>query len=235
MSTSAPGPLTRLTLESVEAVHAGLAGLGLDWLSEAEQARLSAMTAPRRRAQFIAGRWLARQCLAARAGGNWRDYALSAPDDGAPQVLAAPVPGHGYFSLSHSGDWLACAVSPQPVGVDVECSDRARDFQALNEWMHEPVALRDAPVHPPDQQAWFYAQWTLKEAWLKHATSAAPAPALRPSMRSARFRPCQEGDGAAMVGHGDAFTVAVYPATPATLRWEAGALGQARWASWDLG
>lgn len=236
MSASTPGPIASLRLESVAAVHAGLSGSGLDWLSEAEQARLSAMTAPRRRAQFLAGRRLARQCLAARAGGRWQDYALSAPEDGAPQVLAAPASAGGpwYFSLSHSGDWLACAVSPQPVGVDVECSDRARDFQALGEWMHEPAALQDAPGDPQEQQAWFYAQWTLKEAWLKHAASAAPAPAPRPSMRSARFTPCKEGGGMAMVGQGKAFTVAVYPATPATLQWEAGALGQAQWAGWDL-
>ena len=235
MSTSTPGPaITRLTLESVETVHAGLSGLGLGWLSEAEQARLSTMTATRRRAQFIAGRRLARQCLAAQAGGRWQDYALSAPDDGAPQVLVAPVPDPWYFSLSHSGDWLACAVSPKPVGVDVECSDRARDFQALNEWMHEPAVLRDAPGDPQQLQAWFYAQWTLKEAWLKQVTCAAPA-ASRPSMRSARFVPCTEGDGMAMVGRSQSFTVAVYPATPATLKWEAGALGLARWASWNLG
>jgi len=235
MSASTSGPaLTRLRLESVEAVHSGLSGMDMDWLGEEERARLSAMTAPRRRAQFIAGRWLARQCLAARAGGNWRDYALSAPDDGAPQVLAAPVPDHGFFSLSHSGDWLACAVSPLPVGVDVECSDRTRDFQALNEWMHEPADLQAAPGNPSEQQAWFYAQWTLKEAWLKHATSLAPSPAPRPSMRSARFTACKEGEGAAMVGQGAAFTVAVYPATPATLQWGSGALGQALWASWNL-
>jgi 4'-phosphopantetheinyl transferase len=236
MSAIASGSSTRLTLQSIEAVHSGLSGLGLDWLGDAERERLSTMTAPRRRAQFITGHWLARQCLAARAGGRWQDYTLSAPEDGAPQVLAAPASAGDpeYFSLSHSGDWLACAVSPLPVGVDVECSDRARDFQALNDWMHEPAALRDAPGGPQELQAWFYAQWTLKEAWLKQATSAVPA-ASRPSMRSARFTPCTGSDGIAMVGWSQAFTVAVYPATPATLQWEAGALTQARWASWNLG
>ena len=235
MSTSTPGLVTHLTLESVVAVHAGLSGLGLDWLSPEEQARLTATSAPRRRAQFITGRWLARHCLAAQGGGRWQDYVLSAPDDGAPQLLAKPSASEpSYFSLSHSGDWLACAVSRQPVGVDVECSDRTRDFQALNEWMHEPADLQAAPGNPSEQQAWFYAQWTLKEAWLKHATSATPAPAPRPSMRSARFTACKEGEGAAMVGQGAAFTVAVYPATPATLQWGSGALGQALWASWNL-
>jgi len=231
MSASTSGPaLTRLRLESIEAIHAGLSGLGMDWLSQEEQSRLSAMTASRRRTQFIAGRWLARQCLAARAGGRWQDYALSAPDDGAPQILTRPSASEqGYFSLSHSGDWLACAVSPQPVGVDVECSDRVRDFQALNEWMHEPDALQAIPGDAQQQQTWFYAQWTLKEAWLKQVTSASSS---RPLMRSARFTPCGDSPGTAMVGQGAAFTVAVYPATPTTLQWEGCALGQVQWASW---
>lgn len=221
--------VTHLRLESVAAVHAGLSGLGLDWLSQQEEARLSTMSAPRRRTQFIAGRWLARQCLAAQGGGRWQDYGLSAPDDGAPQLLAAPVSGAWYFSLSHSGDWLACAVSSLPVGVDVECSDRARDFPALNEWMHEPQALADMPADPREQQAWFYAQWTLKEAWLKQVTSASSS---RPSMRSARFTPCQDSSGLAMVGQGQGLTVAVYPATPASLQWEGSALEQVQWGNW---
>lgn len=229
-----PGPLTRLTLESVEAVYSGLSGVSFDWLSQAEQASLSAMTAARRRAQFIAGRWLARQCLAVRAGGRWQDYALSAPDDGAPQLLAAPASGSWYFSLSHSGDWLACAVSQQPVGVDVECSDRTRDFPALNEWMHEPQVLQDMPADPGEQQAWFYAQWTLKEAWFKQVTSANPAPVPRPSMRTARFTPCEADGGTAMVGQGAAFTVAVYPATPGMLQSAGGALGQVQWTNWKF-
>jgi len=240
MSTSKPGPVTYLSLEGVAAVHAGLSGLGLDWLSEEEQARLSAMSAPRRRAQFIAGRWLARRCLAAHAGGRWQDYALSAPEDGAPQVLTSPPAAeHWYFSLSHSGDWLACAVSALPIGVDVECSDRTRDFQALHEWMHEPDALQAAPGDAQEQQAWFYAQWTLKEAWLKYATSAVPAnastPAPRPSMRSTRFRTGKGDEGVALVGQGRGFTVAVYPATRATLRLESGVLEQVRWTGWEHG
>ena len=172
MSTNTPGLVTHLTLESVATVHARLSGLGLDWLSQEEQARLSAMSAPHRRTQFIAGRQLARQCLAARGGDRWQAYVLSAPDDDAPQLLARPPASEPwYFSLSHSGDWLACAVSSQPVGVDVECSDRVRDFPALSEWMHEPQALQDMPADPREQQAWFYAQWTLKEAILAGAAA----------------------------------------------------------------
>ncbi|MCW5262281.1 4'-phosphopantetheinyl transferase superfamily protein [Verminephrobacter eiseniae] len=220
-----------LTLQSVDALHAGLSGLGLRWLSKPEQTRLATMTALRRRAQFIAGHWLARQCLAARAGGHWQDYVLSAPDDAAPRILAMPERmdfGDWHFSLSHSADWLACAVARQPVGVDVERCDRARDFPALIEWLHEPSALpRWSGKTPQEQQSWFYAQWTLKEAWLKQAGPD------RPPMRSIRFTPCDDARSVAMVGQNQTLTLAVYPATAATLQWEKTSPQQFDWTCWS--
>ncbi|MCW8208421.1 4'-phosphopantetheinyl transferase superfamily protein [Verminephrobacter aporrectodeae subsp. tuberculatae] len=220
-----------LTLQSVEAIHAGLRDLGVGWLSPAEQGRLSAMTATRRRAQFIAGHWLARHCLAARAGGHWQDYALSAPDDAAPHILAMPermASGDWYFSLSHSGDWLACAVARHPVGVDVECSHRPRNFQALNEWIHEP-SDRPAETTPQEQQARFYAQWTLKEAWIKQVPPSMP----RPRMKSVRFAPCDAASSVAVVGQNPALTLAVYPATPASLQCEEAGLPPLEWTCWN--
>ncbi|MGH8759996.1 MAG: 4'-phosphopantetheinyl transferase family protein, partial [Burkholderiales bacterium] len=195
------GITASVTLESVEAIHSRQPVQGTGWLSDPEQASLSAMTSPGRRRQFVAGRWLARQCLATHAGGHWHDYALSAPDDAAPTILATRPgisPAELHFSLSHSGDWVACAVSVHPVGVDVECSDRKRDFQALNGWIHEAHVLRDWVEKPPGkQQDWFYTQWTLKEAWLKQVAPAAG----RPSMKSISFEPCMDaGATTAMTG-----------------------------------
>jgi 4'-phosphopantetheinyl transferase len=225
---------TSVTLESIEAVHARLPTGGTGWLSLPEQARLSGMTSPRRRRQFIAGRWLARQCLAAHAGGHWQDYALSSPDDAAPEILAPP-PGASpiglHFSLSHSGDWVACAVSARAVGVDVECNDRPRDFQALNNWVHEAGALQGwAAKTPQQQQDWFYAQWTLKEAWLKQFAPASD----RPSMKSVRFESCtHDGNPAAMTGRNALLTLAIYPTTAMSPQLRGEALRQLEWTYWS--
>jgi 4'-phosphopantetheinyl transferase len=70
-----------------------------------------------------------------------------------------------WFSLSHSGDWAACAVSDVPVGVDVQ--------------LVRPVKLSIARRLHPGEREWlsqqsreeqtmeFFRLWTRKEAWVK--------------------------------------------------------------------
>lgn len=68
-----------------------------------------------------------------------------------------------FFNLSHAGDFVACAVSRAPVGIDIEGSRPYR----------EKVAER---FFSPQERAWmadgapaqrFFALWTLKEAYAK--------------------------------------------------------------------
>ncbi len=207
-SSLAPGAVC-LTLHSVEAITSGLFGQDQHWLSEQEQGRLSSITATRRRTEFLAGRWLARQCLAANAGGRWQDYVLSAPDGAAPTVLSAPKCGleqAPYFSLSHSADWLACAVSNHPVGVDVEDVTRLRDIDALGDWIYGPQERAHVDVLPePARREHFFALWTLKEAWIKQAKSGVqPA-----SMRDVQFIPRAGPESQAVVLQGQGFTMAI--------------------------
>ena len=105
---------------------------GLDWLAEDEQSRLVGMKGPRRRAQFLAGHWLARQRLAAVHGGDARrDWVLTAAVDGPPRVVCRE-PAHRRggqlkVALSHSGEWIACAVSTGAIGLDIEVPLPRRD------------------------------------------------------------------------------------------------------------
>jgi 4'-phosphopantetheinyl transferase len=158
------------------AIHIAVAGVaptvrqaaqgGLAWLSVAEQDRLARITAAARRDQFIAGRWLARQVLAAAGGGEPSQWGLSAPDDG-PPLARGPRPGF-HVGLSHSGDLVACAAAPLALGLDLELPRRPRDFLALAEAIcsaREREELHAAPVAA--RELLFYRFWTLKEAWLK--------------------------------------------------------------------
>jgi 4'-phosphopantetheinyl transferase len=198
-------------------IAAALQGSAMPWLGSAERARLSAITRDSRRLQFVAGRWLARTCLAAWAGGAAIDYVLSAGDDEAPRVLCAPSSVNRealYFSLSHSGDAVACVVAWHPVGVDIERSDRDRDFQGLGAWIHDAAALQAWAELPADvRQAAFYAQWSLKEAWLKQS---GPGP-TRPAMSNVKFERCDGVEADAIVMQDACWTLGVYPARPAQL------------------
>ena len=207
-----------VTLASVAAVTAELGSVAPSWLSDQEKARCDGFKAPKRRLQFVAGRYLARQCLAAWAGGTWQDYLLSAPEGAAPFVTWVPDPQNPgaagrseiHVSLSHSADWLACAVASFPVGVDIEDCTRPRDTDALGELVLSDDEMAEmAAASPQVRREHFYARWTLKEAWIKQLGAAAPA-----TMRALQCFPCQSAQSQGVVLSCDAFTLAVMPARP---------------------
>ncbi len=208
-----PGRVT-VSLTSLAAVPMPQGQVAPAWLGEQELDFYRGITAPRRQAEFIAGRRWARQSLAQAAGGPWQEYVLSAPDGVAPEVLHAPAAGPSrelHFSLSHSGHWLACAVASHPVGVDIEDMARQRDTDALGDWIYgadERAIVLAMPVQPRRER--FFALWTLKEAWFKQA----PVPA---AMHTVQFKPCDAEQAQGVVLRNPQFTLAVVPASPEQL------------------
>lgn len=70
-----------------------------------------------------------------------------------------------HFNIAHSGSWIACAVSTQPVGIDVERKKEidhsiAERFFSLDEISF----LRESPAQFQDR---FFAIWALKESYIK--------------------------------------------------------------------
>jgi len=71
-----------------------------------------------------------------------------------------------YFNLSHSGNWVVCAISEHEVGIDVEKIeevglDIAKSFfskKEYNDLMRKEVSKR---------KEYFYSLWTLKESYIK--------------------------------------------------------------------
>ncbi|MDN3576312.1 4'-phosphopantetheinyl transferase superfamily protein [Chitinimonas viridis] len=134
-------------------------------MSGSEQARLDAISAPRRRAQFLAGHYLARRLLSQAYGGQPADWQIDSQAGEAPSVV-----GHAgiSISLSHSADWLLCAVADRPVGVDLELAKPGRDIAGMAAMVCHPVEQAAlAGLAPAAALAQFTEYWTLKEAWLK--------------------------------------------------------------------
>ncbi|MEC0090301.1 4'-phosphopantetheinyl transferase family protein [Paenibacillus macquariensis] len=70
------------------------------------------------------------------------------------------------FNLSHSGEWVACAIDHHCVGIDIEQMldinlEIAKRFFTPREY--EDLIQRDTSV----QQTHFYKLWTLKESYIK--------------------------------------------------------------------
>jgi len=101
------------------------------------------------------------------------------------------------FNLSHSGEWLACAVTAgSPVGVDLEYrhSRRATMKVARRFFREEEVAALQV-CRGARQRDRFYDFWTLKEAAVK-ARGETLVPGLRSRGFELSFRPGLERETA---------------------------------------
>ena len=141
---------------------------GLGWLGEGERLRHARFLRAERRRQFVAGRVLLRMAIGRLLGVAPRTVALIERPGNAPALLAPDCPGLG-FSISHSGRWVACAVSlAAPVGLDIERIDPARDLLAIAEQAFGAVAARElAALGAPQRVSAFYRMWCRHEAHIK--------------------------------------------------------------------
>ncbi|MBR2484163.1 MAG: 4'-phosphopantetheinyl transferase superfamily protein [Oscillospiraceae bacterium] len=140
-------------------------------MDESSRGRVGAMSAKRCR-ESLAGDHLARTALAKKSGKAPQDIVIRREKSGKPTA------DEGYFSISHSGSLVVCAVSDKPVGVDVECIRKPLLRVAQRYFTEEEKKL----LQEDDSQFW--RVWTGKEALcklsgeglagLKHADTLAP-------------------------------------------------------------
>ena len=136
------------------------------WLSPSELERLAGMRVPARRDQYLAGHWLAREQLAALAGGVATSWQLQERRSLPPAVLGHEAALH--LSLSHSGDWIVAAVADTALGIDLE-QRRPRD--ALHRFEELLLAEGETPG-TLDNDA-LLQRWVAKEAWIKREHGSA--------------------------------------------------------------
>lgn len=94
-------------------------------------------------------------------------WEFGAREHGKPYI-ASPASGL-HFNLSHSVEWIVCAVSRIPViGVDVERCGREVDVLRLaKRFFSEREYLDVMQCAPEDRKHRFFDYWTLKEAYIK--------------------------------------------------------------------
>lgn len=105
----------------------------------------------------IAADFLARKSVADFCGISEEDIRFSANKHGKPYAVNAEC----CFSISHSGDYVLCAVSDKEIGVDIEKIRTVHEKAAkrfATESEHEYICLD--PVN-------FFRIWVLKEAYFK--------------------------------------------------------------------
>lgn len=156
-----------LLLFDARTVHEALPPASLEQLSASEAARYRHFLRPARQRQFLLGRALARQALARLCGVAPHQVVLEEVPGQAPRVVAPyPVPG---LSISHSGAWIACAVSADAaLGLDIEMIDPGRDIDALALHAFDAALNRRLAAQPrPARVHDFYQLWSRQEALVK--------------------------------------------------------------------
>lgn len=158
------------------------------WLSPDEVAKGDHMATPRLKDEWVATRalcrWVLSQCEPAVAPSEWR---FERTEAGRPFV-ASPraVPS---FNLSHAGGLVVCAVSPHPVGVDVEPCSRGDELVGTAAKMFSAAENAALMALAPEQRARRAVElWTTKEAYVKARGEGI-------SVRLTKFGMTAEGSG----------------------------------------
>ena len=120
--------------------------------------RANSFRRERDRLRCVAAGLLGNFCLWKQLGGGHWKVRLARNRYGKPYLEGNPV----FFSLSHAGEWVACALADCPIGVDVErVRPVASGMYDLCLTPSEQRRLNGAP-----EQA-FFQIWTMKESFGK--------------------------------------------------------------------
>ena len=102
--------------------------------------------------------------LLAKAGqkfsGESSGWQVERPPGGKPRFSHRPGVE---FSLSHSGDYWLCAMSRQPLGLDLQ-EHRLQDYENISRRFFSPE--EDAYLRSRDYED-FFTLWTAKESYVK--------------------------------------------------------------------
>lgn len=113
----------------------------------------------------VCGDMLARQMIAAQCGICEESILISATANGKPYTDDAALE----LNISHSGDYVLCAVSHNPIGVDIErirpIEDNLLRFVCTDE---ELSFVTDSTAPEKEQLHRFFRVWTEKEAYFKY-------------------------------------------------------------------
>lgn len=72
-----------------------------------------------------------------------------------------------YFSISHSGEWILCAVSDTPIGIDIEGGQHESIILIAKRFFTEQEYSYIIKQTLDNQKNAFYKLWTLKESYVK--------------------------------------------------------------------
>lgn len=133
-------------------------------LSPAEADRAARFRFDPARRRYSAARTLLRQLTAERLGIEPAAVPLEADEHGKPFLTGRLFE----LNLSHSGDYIAVAFAPTPVGIDIEQINDRTPIDAIASRFFRPNEVAYLESLPDiARRAAFFRLWTMKEAAIK--------------------------------------------------------------------
>lgn len=132
-------------------------------LSDEKRARVDRFRFNDDKKRTVCGEMLARQMIAEQYGVKEENLSFAVTGHGKPYLINSAV----HFNISHSADYVLCAVSNVPIGADIEKMKpiENRLIHAVCTDAEENYVLNSADLL--DRQRRFFRIWTAKEAYFK--------------------------------------------------------------------
>jgi len=131
-----------------------------DVLSEREQEKASRMFIQKDKERYVVSKFCLRTLLSSFLNVPASEIDFIAHTHKKPTVKGLE------FNISHTGDYVLIAISPKPVGIDIEYLNHEFDFKSILDITFskkEIDFIGDKNIDPTN----FYVMWTRKEALLK--------------------------------------------------------------------
>ena len=126
------------------------------------QEKTDAMRRDDHRKASVAADHLARAMIAEACGVAADFIRFRKDENGKPHAVDLPI----HFNVSHSGDFVACAVDNNPVGIDIE------QIRSIRPALVKKVCTEAEKAYVEDPEGEmlvrFFEVWTSKEAWFKY-------------------------------------------------------------------
>ncbi len=125
--------------------------------------KLEKITNPVNRYRSAMGEILARYAIKLDTGINAGELAVEYGPNGKPFLKSHP---EIHYNISHSGEYVVCAVAKVNLGIDVE---RIRDvnFRVAERYFSKAELADLMTLDGDERRDYFFTLWTIKESYLK--------------------------------------------------------------------
>ena len=132
-------------------------------VSEDRRKRIERYRFDKDKMRCLIAEMLLRYALAMQYGIDSTGIDIRYEKNGKPFLVGCNV----RFNLSHSGDWVVCALGDSEIGIDVE-EVRTIDFSVVYRRFSESEIHFLDSITGDDKPEKFYKMWTLKESYVKY-------------------------------------------------------------------